>query len=249
MNDVIDIRSVNFSYGRVPTLSSIDLQVIDGEFLGIVGPNAGGKSTLLKLVLGLLRPQSGRIQVLGRTPMSASRQVGYVPQYPSFPRDFPITVEQVVQLGRLGVNRSRDRWGALWPGRVSRIDREATSRALAEVEAGDIAMRQIDSLSGGQLQRVLLARALVCEPRILILDEPTANIDQRLESEIFDLLKGLNARMTILVVSHDVAFISRYVDRVACINGTLVCHHTDAIDGQVIQELYGEHVRMIAHSH
>ncbi len=249
MNPVIDIQSLNFSYGSVPTLSGINLQVAEGEFLGIVGPNAGGKSTLLKLILGLLQPQSGSLRVLDRSPSSASRLLGYVPQYPSFPREFPITVEQVVQLGRLGLGQSDGKRHALWPGRVSAADREAVRRALAEVEAGDIAKRQIGSLSGGQLQRVLLARALGGEPRILILDEPTANIDQRMESEIFDLLKVLNARMTILVVSHDVAFISRYVGRVACINRTLVCHNTDAIDGNMIQELYGEHVRMIAHTH
>jgi len=253
LNPVIDIHGLSFSYGSVPTLSGIDLQVTEGEFLGIVGPNAGGKSTLLKLILGLLKPQSGRIEVLGRTPCAASRLLGYVPQYPSFPRDFPISVEQVVQLGRLGLaGKGAQRDGkrhALWPGRVSSADREAVRRALTEVEAGDIAKRQIGSLSGGQLQRVLLARALAGEPRILILDEPTANIDQRMEGEIFDLLEALNARLTILVVSHDVAFISRYVGRVACINRTLVCHNTDAIDGNVIQDLYGEPVRMIAHSH
>jgi zinc transport system ATP-binding protein len=249
LNSVIDIHSLNFSYGSVPTLSGIDLQVDEGEFLGIVGPNAGGKSTLLKLILGLLRPQSGSIQVLNRSARAASRLLGYVPQYPSFPRDFPITVEQVVQLGRLGLRQGGSRWKMLWPGRLSGADRDAVHRALTEVEAGDIAKRQIGSLSGGQLQRVLLARALVGEPRILILDEPTANIDQRLEGEIFDLLKVLNARMTVLVVSHDVAFISRYVSRVACVNSTLVCHHTDAIDGAVIQELYGESVHLITHSH
>jgi zinc transport system ATP-binding protein len=227
----------------------VRLQVEEGEFLGIVGPNAGGKSTLLKLILGLLEPQSGRIRVLGQPPRNASHMPGYVPQHPSFPRDFPITVDQVVLLGRLGVSRSGSRWRALRPGLVSRADREASSRALAEVEADDIAGRRIGSLSGGQLQRVLLARALVAEPRTLLLDEPTASIDQRLESGIFDLLKALNARMTILLVSHDVAFISRYVTRVACVNRTLVCHHTDAIDGQVIQDLYGEDVRMIAHAH
>jgi len=249
-NPVIDIRALNFAYGSVPTLSGIDLQVADGEFLGIVGPNAGGKSTLLKLILGLLQPQSGSLQVLGRSPRAASRQLGYVPQYPSFPRDFPISVEQVVQLGRLGIKRQGGgRWHGLWPGRVSGADREAARSALAEVEAEGIAKRQIGSLSGGQLQRVLLARALAGEPRILILDEPTANIDQRLEGEIFDLLRLLNQRMTILVVSHDVAFISRYVSRVACVNRTLVCHHTDEVDGAVIQELYGEDVRMIAHGH
>ena len=253
MNPAIEFKALNFSYGSVPTLSGIDLQVAEGEFLGIVGPNAGGKSTLLKLILGLLQPQSGRINVLGQAPCAASRLLGYVPQYPSFPRDFPISVEQVVQLGRLGLDQNggqRDgKWHALWPGRVSGADREAVRRSLAEVEAGDIAKRQIGSLSGGQLQRVLLARALVGEPRILILDEPTANIDQRMESEIFDLLKALNARMTILVVSHDVAFISRYVGRIACINRTLICHNSDAINGNMIQELYGEHVRMIAHTH
>ena len=249
MRTVIDLRAVEFSYGSVPTLSAIDLAVAEGEFLGIVGPNAGGKSTLLKLMLGLLEPQSGEIRVLDRQPRSASRMLGYVPQYPSFPRDFPITAGQVVQLGRLGVGGSGGWRGALWPRQVSRTDRQAVRKALAEVEADDLVARQIGSLSGGQLQRVLMARALVGEPRILILDEPTANIDQRLESEIFDLLEALNARMTILVVSHDVAFISGYVSRVACVNRTLVCHRTDAIDGQVIQGLYGEHVRMIAHGH
>ena len=249
MSPVIDIQSLNFAYGSVPTLSEIDLRVADGEFLGIVGPNAGGKSTLLKLILGLLQPQSGSVRVLGRASSEASRLLGYVPQYPSFSRDFPITVEQVVQLGRLGLGQKGAVWQGLWPSRTSRVDREAVRQALDEVEAGGISKRQIGSLSGGQLQRVLLARALVGEPRILILDEPTANIDQRLEGEIFDLLKMLNERLTILVVSHDVAFISRYVSRVACVNRTLVCHNTNEIDGHLIQELYGENVRMIAHAH
>jgi len=246
---VIDIQRLDFSYGAAPVLLNIDLRVDEGEFLGIVGPNAGGKSTLLKLILGLLQAQSGRVQVLGQTPRAASRQIGYVPQYPSFPRDFPITVEQVVLLGRIGVGNKQGWWSSLRPRRFSAGDRQEVATALREVEADGLGGRQIGSLSGGQLQRVLLARALVSEPRILILDEPTANIDHRVEGEIFDLLKQLNARMTILVVSHDVAFVSDYVDRVACINQTLVCHHTDSIDGQVIQELYGENVRMVAHQH
>jgi zinc transport system ATP-binding protein len=212
-----------------------------GEFMGLVGPNAGGKSTLLKLILGLLRPQSGRIRVLGAAPEEARRRVGYVPQYPSFQRDFPISVEQVVLLGRLGSTPSL--------GWYRRADREAALHALAEVEAADLARRRIGTLSGGQLQRVLLARALVGEPQILILDEPTANIDQRAEGDIFDLLAMLNARLTILVVSHDIAFISSYVDRVACLNRTLVCHRTDAIDAELIHQLYGEAVRSVAHRH
>ncbi len=246
---VVELRDVSFSYGAAPVLERINLQVSDGEFLGLVGPNAGGKSTLLKLMLGLLEPQSGSIEVMGKRPRDTRRLLGYMPQYPSFPRDFPITVEQAVLLGRVG-NSSRHGWfGALSPGGYAKADHEAAREALAEVEAADLASRQIGSLSGGQLQRVLLARALVGQPNILILDEPTSNIDLRVESDIFDLLRKLNARMTILVVSHDVGFISGYVTRVACVNRTLVCHHTDAIDGQVIQNLYGEHVRMVAHQH
>jgi zinc transport system ATP-binding protein len=246
---VIEIEDLTFSFGVAPVVEGVDLQVAAGEFLGIVGPNAGGKSTLLKLILGLLEPQSGRVLVLGKRPPAATRQLGYVPQYPSFPRDFPITVAQAVLLGRIGC-RSRSGWlGVLTPGRVRKADRQSVLEALEEVEAADLSRRQIGRLSGGQLQRVLLARALVSDPAVLILDEPTANIDLRLESDIFDLLKRLNQRMTILVVSHDVGFISSYVTRVACINRTLVCHRTDEINGQVIQQLYGEHVRMVAHRH
>jgi len=246
---VVELRNLSFSYGAAPVLEDVNLQIMEGEFLGIVGPNAGGKSTLLKLILGLLDPQSGEIFVLGKHPREVTRQLGYVPQYPSFPRDFPITVEQAVLLGCVS-RRSRPGWlGALTPGTMGRAEWQATRRALGEVEAADLVGRRISSLSGGQLQRVLLSRALVSEPAVMILDEPTANIDQRLESDIFDLLKQLNARMTILVVSHDVGFICGYVTRVACVNRTLVCHGTDVIDGQVIQTLYGERVRMVAHRH
>jgi len=288
---VIRVWDLSFAYGAASVLEGVNLEVGAGEFLGIVGPNAGGKSTLLKLILGLLEPQAGRIRVLGRPPAAASHLIGYVPQYPSFPRDFPISVEQAVLLARLGntegphpdlhgrsspastegggrapqspslgprAGRPRgadSREGlAAWlaglrPGGYGRADRAAARQALEEVEAGDLARRRIGSLSGGQLQRVLLARALACEPRILILDEPTANIDQRLEGDIFDLLRRLNARLTILVVSHDIGFISSFVGRVACVNRTLICHRTDAIDGHIIQDLYGEAVRMVAHRH
>jgi zinc transport system ATP-binding protein len=245
---IISLDSVNFSYEEATVLKNIALEVYQGEFLGIVGPNAGGKSTLLKLILGLLQPQQGQISVLNDTPCNKRHKIGYVSQYPNFPRDFPITVEEVVLLGRLGMHNKS--WlNSLRPGRYKQADYDAVQQALTEVEAEKLLHRQIGRLSGGQLQRVLLARALVSDPEILILDEPTANIDQRLESDIFDLLKRLNERMTILVVSHDIAFVSSYVTRIACINQTLVCHHTDAIDGQMIQSLYGEEVRMIAHHH
>jgi zinc transport system ATP-binding protein len=242
---VIDIQHLRFAYGATTVLEDVNLSVREGEFLGLVGPNAGGKSTLLKLILGLLAPQSGHLLVLGRTPRRARRQIGYVAQYPAFPRDFPISVADVVLMGRLGVGRGL----ASHLGRYRAEDRRAADHALEEVEAVDLRSRQIGTLSGGQLQRVLLARALVGEPAILILDEPTANIDQRMEGEIFELLAVLNRRLTIVVVSHDIAFISGYVSRVACLNRTLVCHTTDAIDGRTINALYGEQVRHISHAH
>lgn len=245
---VIELNQLSFSYGLAPVLENITLQVQAEEFLGIVGPNAGGKSTLLKLILGQLKPMQGSIKVMGHSAQRARHCIGYVPQYPAFHRGFPITVEQVVLLGRLGYSNSTG-WKNWLPQRFSAKDHQAVKQALLEVEADDLAKRQIDQLSGGQLQRVLLARALVAEPRLLILDEPTANIDQRLESDIFDLLKQLNQRMTILVVSHDIGFVSAYVNRVACINRTLVCHHTDQIDANLIQNLYNEDVRMVAHHH
>ena len=252
-NTLIQVDDVSFSYSDVPVLQNINLQITDKEFLGIVGPNAGGKSTLLKLILGLLEADSGKIRIMGKQPRASRSRIGYVAQYPSFPRDFPITVEQAVMLGRIGKDNTNGKSSnlikCLLPGNYKHHDHELTYNALKEVEAENLLNRQIGSLSGGQLQRVLLARALVAEPEILILDEPTANIDQRLESDIFDLLKRINERMTILVVSHDIAFISSYVTRVACINRTLVCHHTDAIDGEIIQDLYGEDVRMVHHHH
>jgi zinc transport system ATP-binding protein len=238
---VIRVEGVSFSYGAAPVLENIQLDVPDGEFLGIVGPNAGGKSTLLKLILGLLEPARGRIEVLGRRPADARGQLGYVPQHPSFARDFPVSVEQVVLTGRLGRRNLA--------GRYSAADREVARWVMTQTEIVDLAERRIETLSGGLLQRVLVARALAAEPRILILDEPTANIDMRVETDIFDLLQILNQRMTILVVSHDVAFISSYVGRVACLNRTLLCHPTEAIDGRIIQDLYGGDVRLVAHAH
>ena len=238
---IIAVEDLSFSFGEVPVLTDVSLEIAAGEFVGLVGPNAGGKSTLLKLILGILEPQGGRVRVLGLPPREARQRLGYVPQHPSFPRDFPISVEQVVLMGRLGIG---PRFG--W---YRAPDRAAARRALTEVEALDLARRRIGTLSGGQLQRVLLARALVSDPEILILDEPTANIDQRMEGDIFDLLATFKARISILVVSHDIAFISGYVHRVACLNRTLICHTTDAVDGDLIRRLYHEEVRSVAHRH
>ena len=241
MDNAIEINSVSFSYNGLSVLENVSLAVPQNEFLGVVGPNAGGKSTLLKIILGLLEPRQGTIQVLSTSPRKARKEIGYVAQYPTFPRDYPINVEQTVLMGRVGVTRSIAGY--------TNSDTEAARQAMLETEIDHISSRRLNTLSGGQLQRVILARALVSEPKLLLLDEPTANIDTRIESEIFDLFKQLNERMTIIVVSHDIGFISGYVERVACLNRTLVCHDTEAIDGQIVQELYGSDVHMVAHHH
>lgn len=239
MSPVITLENVSFSYGGPLVLDHVSLAIERGEFLGIVGPNGGGKSTLLKLILGLLAPDEGRVRVLGGTPAQARRALGYVPQFSAFPRDFPINVEQTVLLGRLGKTR-------LFAG-YRRADHAAARMAMEETQIWDLRGRVLGTLSGGQLQRVLIARALAAEPEILVLDEPTANIDLRVEVDIFDLLRQLNARMTIVLVSHDIGFISQYVTRVACLNRTLLCHGTSEISGEVIEQLYGAPVRMIRH--
>jgi zinc transport system ATP-binding protein len=236
---VIALENVSFAYAGVPALEDVSLEVEEGEFLGLVGPNGGGKSTLLKLVLGLLAPDAGRVSVLGLAPARSRGAIGYVPQFAAFRRDFPVTVEDTVLLGRLGKTR-------LLFGYRSE-DREVARHAMEETGVAALAARPIETLSGGQLQRTLIARALAGEPRILLLDEPTANIDLRAEVDIFDLLKALNARMTIVVVSHDIGFISQYVTRIACLNRTLLCHTTSPISGELIEQLYGAPVRMIRH--
>ncbi|MBN2170711.1 MAG: ABC transporter ATP-binding protein [Candidatus Krumholzibacteriota bacterium] len=235
----IRLEHVGFDYGGPPVLEDVNLDVERGAFLGLVGPNGGGKSTLLKLVLGLIEPTRGRVIVLGEPPGMRRAALGYVPQFAHFQRDFPISVSDMVLQGRLGHSR-----GA---GRYRRDDREAATRAMVQAHIADAAGRRLGTLSGGQLQRALIARALVDSPEILLLDEPTANIDLGAEEGIFDLLKTLHETLTIVVVSHDIGFISRYVTRVACLNRRLVCHDTSVVGGKIVETLYGEPMRRIDH--
>lgn len=238
---VIELAGVSFAYNRTPVLEDVSLSVTRGEFLGLVGPNGGGKSTLLKIVMALLQPQSGRVRVMGKSPKKGKISIGYVPQHVTFKRDFPITVEETVLLGLLGTTRP-------WIGYRSN-EHQLAEQVMREVQILELKTRKLDTLSGGQFQRVMIARALISNPGIIILDEPTASVDMRVEENIFDLLKRLNQNATIMVVSHDIGFISEYVTRVACLNKTLVCHETSAISGEMIEQVYGEAVHKIDHSH
>lgn len=232
----ISLQDVNFAYNSGPNvLDNINLEIVRGEFVGIVGPNGGGKTTLLKLIIGLLQPDKGKVVI-------TKNRVGYVPQFSTFQNDFPISVAETVLMGRLGTNRAI--------GGYSKVDKQKMRETLAKLEIEALHNKPIDSLSGGQLQRVMVARALVCEPQILLLDEPTANVDVPAEKNIFDLLKMINKEgITILVVSHDIGFISQYIARVVCVNRELRCHPTSKLTPRLLQELYGMPVRVVRHGH
>ncbi|MDY0307344.1 MAG: metal ABC transporter ATP-binding protein [Desulfovibrio aminophilus] len=230
----IELRGISFSYDGSPVLENVDLSVPEGDFLVLLGPNGGGKSTLLKLVLGLLAPASGSISVLGLPPGQAGARIGYLPQYTQISRAFPITVLDAVTLGlvRPGLNGVR----GLLPRRE---DRRKALLALERVGLTDQAGRQISALSGGQKQRALIARALVDQPSLLLLDEPTASVDPRARDDLFRLLLQLNRDMTIVMVSHDVSVLTRGVKSVACVNRALHSHAAPALTPEMLRMTYG----------
>jgi zinc transport system ATP-binding protein len=235
----IKIENVSFAYNGFRVLESVNLVIYERDFLSLVGPNAGGKTTLLKLILGLLKPTSGSIQVLGLPPAKARSRIGYMPQHANLDPLFPVSVLDVVLMGRMGIGRRFGFFG--------KSDREKAEEALRKVELLDVHNRSFSDLSGGQHQRVLIARALVTEPDILLLDEPTSNVDAAVETELFELLNHLNKKMTVVLVTHDLGFVSGYVKRVACVNRKVVVHATHEISGEMINELYGSEVKMVRH--
>jgi zinc transport system ATP-binding protein len=236
---VIEFGGVWFSYDGLPVLEDVDLAIRRGEFACIVGPNGGGKTTLLKLALGLIAPDRGLLRVLGRPPRRVRPRLGYTPQYVQFDAEFPASVMDVVLMGRLGIGRSI--------GPCRKEDRRAARDALAEVGLADHEKRSFAGLSGGQRQRVLIARALAARPDVLLMDEPTSNLDPRTEGELHDLLHRLNENATIALVSHDVGFVCEMVHRVICVNRTVSVHNTRELTAEVIAEMYGRHVRAIDH--
>jgi zinc transport system ATP-binding protein len=236
---VIELEHVWFSYQATPVLADVTFALPRGEFLGIIGPNGGGKTTLLKLMLGLLKPDRGRIRVLGQEPSVASSKVGYVPQDTDFNRNFPISVLDVALMGRL--SRSRSGRG------YSSEDREKVEQILERVGMLEYRERPIGKLSGGQRQRVFIARALATEPEILFLDEPTASVDRDFKSDLYDILHELNKEVTIVVITHDIGVVSRYMRSIACVNKHFIFHEGDQITQQMIDAAYECPVDLVAH--
>lgn len=235
----IEMRGVCFSYGNSSVLENVSFVVKQGDFLGMIGPNGGGKTTLLLLLLGILKPRRGSIKVLGETPHHARHRVGYVPQNTDVNNSFPISAMDVALTGRLG----RSRLGK----RFSKTDRPMVEEALKKVGMWERRSTPIGNLSGGQRQRVLIARALVTEPEILFLDEPTAKVDPEFETSIYDFLKELNRKTTIVAITHDVGVISRYVKSVACVNRTVIFHEEAQITREMLDMAYQCPVDLIAH--
>jgi zinc transport system ATP-binding protein len=227
---IVDIKNLSFAYNSQAVLEDVDLTIRQGDFIAIIGPNGGGKTTLLKLMLGLLKPRSGEIRVMGRPATKISGQIGYVPQDVNINRHFPIRALDVVLTGKLAPGK---RWV-----RHSVRDRREAGDSLEKLEMAAYASRKMSELSGGQRQRVFIARALVARPRLLLLDEPTANIDSKGQSDFYRLLKKLNNEITILAVSHDLLAVSTYVKSVACVNRRLHYHHQAEITGDMLTSMY-----------
>lgn len=239
MEDVIDLKDVWVSYDSVHVLESVTLTVKDKDFLAIIGPNGGGKSTLLKVILGLIKPDRGTVKLLGGEPKKMRKYVGYVPQYHSSNLDFPITVSDVVLMGRLSHKGPFQRYNA--------EDCKAANEALETVGMLEFKERQIGELSGGQKQRVFIARSLVTKPKLLILDEPSTGIDSRMQKEFYELLNRLKSEIAIIMVTHDISAVSVYVDKIGCLNRKFHYHDSKELSLHDLEVSYQCPIELIAH--
>ncbi len=236
----IELKNISAGYDNDIVIENINCNIYDGDFFGIIGPNGGGKSTLLKIILGLLNPFKGSIKVYGKPPKIGRKNIGYVPQYFEYDKQYPIFVWDIVLMGRRSIRGVHPLY--------SPDDKKATAEALKKVSMLEYKKRHISELSGGQIQRVFIARALVSNPKILLLDEPTASIDKDLKINFYNLLKELNENVTILLVTHDIGVISSYVTRVACLNRFMFTHDDEKmISREMLEKTYSCPVDLIAH--
>jgi len=240
MKEVIQIENLSFAYNNIPVLENINLTIYDKDFIGVIGPNGGGKTILLKLTLNILKPTIGSIKIFGKPPSKVINQISYVPQFSGMDKNFPIKTKEVVEMGVCD-NTSLSPW-------FKKDKVHIALESLNSVGLGGLANKPKGKLSGVQQPRCLIARALASHPRILLLDEPTTSVDITVEEDIYELLKKLNSEITIILASHDLGFISTYVNRIACVNRELVCHDTDEISSdKIINDAYHNNIAVIKH--
>ena len=207
--EIIKFQNVSFSYGRESFLENINLSIYNDDFLGIIGPNGGGKTTLLKLILGLLKPIKGKITVFEKNPKEGRASIGYLSQFKNIDFDFPITVLEIVMLSRVANNIFKQ---------YKKEDREAAKKALENLGIWHLKDKTLNELSGGEKQRVFVARALANNPKILLLDEPLSNLDFHIQEEFYKILKELNKKIAIVIVDHDFEMVSKYAKEIVCVN-------------------------------
>jgi len=238
-NLAVELERVSVYLDSKSVLEDINLKVLENDFLGIIGPNGGGKTTLLKVIAGLLKPTTGSVKVYGKPPSKTGNVIGYVPQMNRPDLNFPATVLDVVLTGRL--NRSN------LTKPYSEADKKAALEALKAMGLEGLKDELIGKLSGGQRQRVFIARALATEPKLLLLDEPTLSVDRRLDTRFWEFLNELKNKMTIIVVTHDISALSKYVDKIACLNRRLYYNESKQITQEMWMEAYQCPVDIIAH--
>ncbi|MDP3997333.1 MAG: metal ABC transporter ATP-binding protein [Candidatus Andersenbacteria bacterium] len=245
---IIEANGVSFSYGDVPALTNLSFSVKAGEYVGVIGPNGGGKTTLIKILLGLLRPTEGKVTVLGEAVGSLSERhlIGYVPQRITHSAvEFPATVREIVESGRTAKL-------GLWH-RLGVVDRQAVQAAMERTQISHLQSRRLARLSGGERQRVFIARALAAEPKILILDEPTVGVDVATQEKFFTFLKELNKEhgITIIFVTHEIDVIAQEATVVLCLNHGLVCYGAPNtfIKEEYMERLYGQTMKFVSHNH
>jgi len=245
---IVSVNNLSYSYGNNQVLKDINFDIHSGDYVGIIGPNGGGKTTLVKLILGILQPQTGNISILGKPLANFSEwsKVGFVAQRAtSFDPKFPVTVFDVVAMGLASKK-------GLFYG-LTNTDKKAIDKSLDSVQMLDFKNQLIGNLSGGQQQRVFIARSIVSDPEIIILDEPTAGVDIRSQEEFYKILKRLNQELgiTLVLVSHDIDVITNEVTELLCVNQKLVYHGTPKgfTSGKHSDELYSKSVKFVVHRH
>ena len=234
---LVSLHDVTVAYDGCIVLDRVNLEIGDSDFIGVIGPNGGGKTTLVKTIVGVL-PYSGSIDFTPALFRGSQRLIGYMPQQTKFDRAFPISVREVVMSG---LQSGHGFWS-----RYTSNDRKKVSALLEMAGINDIADNQISEISGGQLQRAMLCRAIITEPKLLILDEPTNFVDNRFENELYTMLKQLNERMAIVMVSHDIGTITSVVKEIVCVNRTVHRHHSNIITEEQLQN-YNCPIQIISH--